>query len=1044
MITAWRTGRLLFLGAYVALAVTGCGVKPSGTPEKAGRAEPPTPKQETPGVMHVVVDGLAVRVTEAGQDVYRFDVEPAKEPVVETATLGSVSLEGATGAFSIRGKDGRTWNGRLARLEKCGRAGVPGLELSWAAWGGEALYGLGERFDGLNQFGKVVDMWIEDAPGQGDASRQSYYVTPVVYSTRGYAFFAAQNPEGVFDLNSAGDGLHRYRRAGQAMTFHVALGDSLKDLVTKREGVQGPHKGIPDWAWGPWISRNSFENQAEAEEAIDGMVKRKLPVAAIVQEAWKGSSEPGNFNNFESVRWPDLPGYFELCRKHDIRNVLWQVPIIHPSSPEFAEGEQKGYFVKKPDGTISFRKSWLEGFANIDFTNPDAVKYWQELMRPTVKLGIWGFKADDGEDIKPDDVFFDGRRGWELHNEYSTLYNRALTELLEQEGIDGLLWARSGSLGNERYPALWAGDQYARWGQLASLVPAGLSASMSGMPFWGHDIGGYLEQPTPELYIRWAQFGALSPLMQYHGVRRREPWEFGPQAEEAYGLLARLRMNLKPALIALGHEVERAGLPIMRPMSMEFPDDARFVAMDDQYMLGPDMLVAPVLAEGGMGRTVEFPAGVWQHALHPISFQGPGTFEVPVGLLDAPLFVREGAMLKFQLAEGARLGEWNPADPVRDVTFAPARAVIRNLRVPLIGNILARRATIEFDLEPGRTNALRVQWVPGADPSKRVGARMIISGSHAVVDVLSGPDAKLADQVQTYVIETLTGEEIFRGSIRWKSPVALDIDRSTIKVVKGGRETVETSLVNSSAEDVEVCVTAESTAGGHVVTPVQTVTLPARGSRMLRWEADFEATNAVGDTRLRFSALSGEVLLDRELVPFARVPRWVAVGPFPAPAKRAYATPFEPEWSSSAGVPFQTSQGSVRWEAVSDEHVARFAGVDFNELYGPREHAAAYAMTRIESDREQAVELRFGSDDTLTVWLSGRRLYGVETYRLAAPDQEIVKAWLQKGVNTLLVKIAQDKNPWQFYFRVTAPGGGSVAGLRDGFSDYAAYAKNKP
>ena len=902
---------------------------------------------------------------------------------------------------------------------------------------------MGERFDRLNQAGKIVDMWIEDAPGQGDTNRQSYYVTPVLYSTRGYAFFAAQNPEGTFDLNSARDGLNRYQRAGQAMTFHIAFGRSLKELVGQRESVQGPHKGIPDWAWGPWISRNSFENQAEAEEAINGMVQRKLPVAAIVQEAWKGSSDAGNFNNFDSRHWPDLRGFLGLCRQHDIRNVLWQVPIIHPSSPEFAIGKAKSYFVKKPDGSISFRQNWLKGFANVDFTNPEAVKYWQDLIRPTLRLGIWGFKADDGEEIKPDDVFSNGRRGWDMHNEYSTLYNRALTELMKQEGIDGLLWARSGSLGNEQCPALWAGDQYARWDQLASLLPAGLSASMSGMPFWGHDIGGYLEQPTPELYIRWAQFGALSPLMQYHGVRRREPWEFGPLAEQAYTLLAYLRMNLKPALIALGHEVEKTGLPIMRPMSMEFPDDPRFAAIDNQYMLGPDLLVAPVTEEGSMGRTVEFPAGVWQHAIHPVSFEGPSTREVPIGLVDVPLFVREGSTLKLQLKEGSHLGEWSPNDPVRDVRFGPDRVVIRNLKAPLAGNPLIRSAKIEFDLAPGRTNTLRAYWFLNDRPAEHTQAKVVVDGPHVVIDATPGPNVDLAGQQQTYVIEAQNGTEFFHGGIRWDKPVLLQIDHSVIKVVKGGRETVETLLLNRSAENVDVRVAAESSAGGRVITPPQSITVPAHGSKMLRWQMDFDTSNAVGDTRVFFSVSSGDVLLDRDVVPFARVPRWVAVGPFPAPPKQAYSTFFAPEWAASADTAYTTEQGRVQWEQISDEHIVRHAGVDFIELYGPRNDAAAYAMTRIESDRDRDVELRFGSDDTLTVWLNGERIYSVETYRLAAPDQEIVKARLRVGANTLLVKIAQDKNPWQFLFRVTGPDGSPASGLRDGFTDFASFAPGR-
>ncbi|MGD9875035.1 MAG: glycoside hydrolase family 31 protein [Kiritimatiellia bacterium] len=533
---------------------------------------------------------------------------------------------------------------------------------------GEAIYGLGQRFNGLNQAGRMVEMWIRDAPGQGHGNEASYFCTPVLFSSAGYAFFAADNPDGDFSLNTLVEGWNRYSRAGRDWTFYLAFAPTLKELVQHRARMQGPFRGIPDWAWGPWISRNSFENQGEAEEAINEMVKRGFPVAAIVQEAWKGPYETGDFNNFSKQGWPELDRYFTLCSQHGIQTVLWQVPVMPPSHPGLMELAEKSFFVRKPDGLVSWRREWLEGMANIDFTNPEAVKWWKDQMRDEIRRGVRGFKSDDGEDIKPDDVFADGRRGWQMHNEYASLYARALFELFDEEGADGMLWGRSASMGTGRTPALWAGDQYASWEQYRSLIPAGLSAGVSGAPFWGHDIGGYIGDPGPELYIRWLQFGAFSPLMQYHGMKRREPWEFGREAEAAYKLLSHLRMNLKPTLIALGREAAATGLPIMRPMTMEFPADPRFASEDSQYMLGPDLLVAPVLEANAMVRKVKFPAGVWRHLLRPEKlYEGPSEPLVSCGLVDAPVFVRDGASLKVQLDEGRELGEWHPDDPVREI-----------------------------------------------------------------------------------------------------------------------------------------------------------------------------------------------------------------------------------------------------------------------------------------------------------------------------------------------------------------------------------------
>ncbi len=927
-----------------------------------------------------------------------MDVEPAKGGRSALPADSGVTYDSARLRIVLNAPGKPPWSLSVRKLPKFGRAAVPGLEINWQAWPGEALFGLGERFDRLNQAGRVVEMWIEDAPGQEGEKAPSYYVTPVLYSTRGYALFAADNPEGLFDLNSKGDGLHRYRRAGQKVTFHVAFGDSLKELVRRRASVQGPYKGIPDWAWGPWISRNSYENQAEAEAAIRGMIERALPVAAIVQEAWKGPSRSGDFNNFDRERWPDLPGYFDLCNRHGIKNVLWQVPIIHPTAPEFARGEAGGYFVKKPDGSISFRREWLEGFANVDFTNPDAVRYWQDLIRPTLRLGISGFKADDGEDIKPDDVFHDGRRGWELHNEYSTLYNRALADLMEQEGVDGLLWARSGSLGNEQCPALWAGDQFARWDQMASLLPAGLSSGMSGMPFWGHDIGGYIGQASPELYIRWAQFGALSPLMQYHGILPREPWEFGPEAEAAYKLLAYLRMNLVPTLIELGREAAETGMPIIRPMIMEFPDDERFADEDTQYMLGPDLLVAPVLEEGATGRRVKFPAGVWQHALYPVAFTGPAERDVPIGMVDAPLFVREGAVLKLQLREGAQLGEWRADDPVREVTFDSTRIVLRNPIVPLVGDLLERKAVLTFEPAAAAPAEWRAHWAVAGTQQAPVPVNVAVRGPAVEVDLSPPADLNLVRRTQAYKVQDAGGRVLFEGAMRWKSPVTIEMERDRVPVVFSGIRDVHTRLVNSGTSPVTVQVSAAGSPGARIEKPMQEIRAPAGGVASLSWRVAFAQTNAVGDERIRWVVKSGDKLLDHQTAVFARIPRWVAVGPFRAPPKRAYTIMFAPEWNTSPDAVFRTSKGEVFWRPVPASHIEQFDGLDFNALFGHTEDAAAYALTRIRAERDTPVELRFGSDDTLTVWLNGERIYSVETYRLAEPDQEIVEATLRRVI----------------------------------------------
>ncbi|MEZ6319237.1 MAG: glycoside hydrolase family 31 protein, partial [Phycisphaerales bacterium] len=439
-----------------------------------------------------------------------------------------------------------------------------------------------------------------------------------------------------------------------------------------------------------------------------------------------------------------------------MRNILWQVPVLHPASPLFADAERNGYLVRRPDGSVSFREHWLAGFANIDMTNPAAVAWWQDLMRPLVRAGVAGFKADDGEDIKPTDVFHDTRRGWQLHNEYSVLYARAIAELFEQEHVDGILWARSGSLGQQRYPALWAGDQAATWGQMRTLIPAGLSAGLSGMPFWGHDIGGYAGQPSPELYIRWVQLGTLSPMMQYHGIHAREPWLFGDEAEDAYTLAARARTRLIPYLQAAADVATDTGVPIMRPMSLPFPDDPRFAHEDTQYMLGDDLLVAPVLTPGSPGREVLIPAGRWRLATQRVEYQGPAKVRVPIGLVDLPVLVRADASIEL----------------VEQSESAP---MLTDLSVPLRASTAPTPVSVRFRApDPGD---IRVQW-RWRDAGTWRAAPITAVGRAVTVDLTPPPEERTPGRRQVYRVfcgQTGSPAELLHTEVWYQTPIEFEV-----------------------------------------------------------------------------------------------------------------------------------------------------------------------------------------------------------------------------------------------------------------------------
>ncbi|MEL6739693.1 MAG: TIM-barrel domain-containing protein [Planctomycetota bacterium] len=982
---------------------------------------------------------LAVLLLACAPSVARGEpVRVVVEPIELGVARVHIDARPGDGPARVRFSDALgTFEGVIRVLPAFGRAGVPGLELAWRATPGEILTGLGQRFDAFDHHGNRVDMWIEDAPLQEDG--KTYACVPILYSSAGYALCAADNPEGVFDLNSADDGVHRYQRAGLELTLHVVLRETLEDQVRALIPRIGLPAGVPDWAWGPWISKNSYENQGEAEDALRGHFERDIPVSVIVQEAWKGPSGQGLFNAWAFPGWDDIPGFLEMCEARGVKNVLWQVPVLHPSSPHFAEAHANGWIVRKPDGTPSLREAWLAGFGNLDFTNPDAVRWWQDQMRPLVRMGAVGFKADDGEDIKPDDVFHDGRRGWEMHNEYTMLYAKALAELMEQEGVDGMIWARSASLGQQAYPALWAGDQYATWEQMATLIPAGLSSGLSGMPFWSHDIGGYAGTCDPELYIRWAQFGALSPFMQYHGIEAREPWLFGDEALEAYTFLARARMNLIPHFKKLAAEATATGLPIMRPMSMVFPDDDRFAREATQYMLGEDLLVAPVLEPGKPGRAVLFPEGSWRHVTQGVVYRGGRTVNAPIGMADLPLFARVGSTISVQLAEDAPLGDWHAEMPERELTVALDRGDIYQLTAPLIAS--AGDPTLRITFTPERYDEMLGWWrwfdEPDAWRDARVGNPL--ANGYFFVDIETPDDERRSGRRLVYEI-AVGGERKLTGEV-WFRPM-LDIDTETIHPTVGAGIDDLTLTLTDVFQDHGYAEATLLSPALEIAEPTQWF-LPDEGvSGRFTWQVS-RRENAVGLLPVRIEFTQDDKPAGGYDLEVHGAVRWAVAGPFNAPHNTSsFAYPYGPAYDQSPDVAFDGA--GVRWNAVDPAKLDHAGDLDLSNLIGPGDVLAGYAMTRVRSDRERDVELRFGSDDTLIVWLNGERVHAAETYRAAAPDQELVPVRLRAGVNTIVAQVTQDRNAWQMRFRITAPGGAPVAGLSDGFDDFDAFDPARP
>jgi alpha-D-xyloside xylohydrolase len=345
--------------------------------------------------------------------------------------------------------------------------------------------------------------------------------------------------------------------------------------------------------------------------------------------------------------FPDPQGMLARLHGKDLRVCVWINPYIAQQSPLFAEAAEAGFLLKRPDGQVWQWDWWQAGMGLVDFSNPDATEWFKSKLRRLIDQGVDCFKTDFGERIPTDVDYFDGSEPQRMHNYYTQLYNRAVFDVLEEERGPGeaVVFARSATVGGQTMPVHWGGDSTSSYESMAETLRGGLSLALSGFAFWSHDIGGFEGTPDAGVFKRWTAFGLLSSHSRFHGSDSyRVPWVFDDEAVEVTRKFTKLKLRLMPYLYAAGLDATATGTPVMRPMILEFPDDPAVEYLDRQYMLGPDLLVAPVFSEGGL---VDFylPAGVWTNYFTGERVAGPVWRRETHGFESLPLYVRENAVL---------------------------------------------------------------------------------------------------------------------------------------------------------------------------------------------------------------------------------------------------------------------------------------------------------------------------------------------------------------------------------------------------------------
>ncbi len=346
-------------------------------------------------------------------------------------------------------------------------------------------------------------------------------------------------------------------------------------------------------------------NIADSEKSLPVVLaKRNIPLSVFHFDCrWMKELEWCNFD-WDKSKFPDPEGLLKQLHDRGLKVCVWINSYIGQKSPLFEEGAKNGYFIKNEDGSVWQWDKWQAGMAIVDFTNPEATKWYQGYLKKLVAMGVDCFKTDFGERIPTEGVkYYDGPDPELMHNYYTYLYNKAVYDVLvETKGADqAILFARSATVGGQRFPVHWGGDCSSNYPSMAESLRAGLSFGMSGFGYWSHDIAGFEDQASPDLYKRWTQFGLLSSHSRYHGsTAYKVPWLYGDEAVDVAREFTELKLRLKPYLKKMAVETHETGVPMMRAMVLEFPDDPTCEDIDTQYMLGDDLLVAPVFREDGV------------------------------------------------------------------------------------------------------------------------------------------------------------------------------------------------------------------------------------------------------------------------------------------------------------------------------------------------------------------------------------------------------------------------------------------------------------
>lgn len=503
----------------------------------------------------------------------------------------------------------------------------------------ERIYGCGESFTSLNKVGQKVQISVVDP--QGPETDGMYKPVPFYFSNRGYGIFMHTSAPTTADFGASYIGAQRLFMGDETMDFFIFFGEP-KDVLNAYTDVTGKSPMLPLWTFGTWMSRITYFSQEEGLDIARKLRANKIPSDVIhFDTGWFGVDWQCDYE-FAKDRFKDPVTMLKSMKKDGFHTCLWQLPYFTPKNRYFRELVDGGMAVHNGNGTLSYEDAVL------DLSNPKTVAWYQGKIANLIKQGVSAIKCDFGEAAPYDGIYASGKTGFYEHNLYPLRYNKALWQAVRDNTPDheGVIWARSAWAGSQRYPLHWGGDaatnEIGSVGMLGDLR-GGLSFGLSGFSFWSHDMGGFVTKSPDDLYRRWLPFGFLSSHTRAHGAPPTEPWLISESFTKAFRQSAEMKYKLMPYVYAQAKDCSERGLPMVRALLVEFPDDPGAWFVEDEYMFGSQILVAPML-ETGKNRTVYLPRGKWIDYQTGKVYEG-GYQTIPTAEIPCVILVKDGSLI---------------------------------------------------------------------------------------------------------------------------------------------------------------------------------------------------------------------------------------------------------------------------------------------------------------------------------------------------------------------------------------------------------------